>query len=154
MADAGTINLDDALVTIEKRCCCRPRGRKNKSKIIDATPSSITPTKRHRGHPLGSKNKKPPTAAASAAVLLDISLAQPIVPQASAAKYVLFLLHLLVLNVASISAFLINLLNSWMVVSFMKLSSKKSLAMGHRMNWRLLLVDGGQKISCWCQVDV
>jgi hypothetical protein len=82
MGDAAIINLDDAPITIEKRGCGRPRGSKNKSKIIAATSSSTTPTKRRRGRTLGSKNKKSPVA--GVVVLPDVSLAHRIVPQASA----------------------------------------------------------------------
>jgi hypothetical protein len=84
MGDAAIINLDDAPITIEKRGCGRPRGSKNKSKIIAATSSSTTPTKRRLGRTLGRKNKKSPVAVAGVVVLLDVSLAHHIVPQASA----------------------------------------------------------------------
>jgi hypothetical protein len=86
MADAAVINLDDTPVIVEKRGRGRPRGSKNKSKIVAATSSSTTPTKHRRGRPLGSKNKKPSIAAAGVAVLPDVGLAQPIVPRASAAN--------------------------------------------------------------------
>jgi hypothetical protein len=84
MVDAVVINLDDTPVTIEKRGCSRPRGSKNKSKIVMATSSSTTPTKHRRGCPLGSKNKKSYVVALGAIALPDVSLAQPIVPQGSA----------------------------------------------------------------------
>jgi hypothetical protein len=84
MANATVINLDDVPVTIEKRSRDRPQESKNKSKIGPATLSSTTPAKRHRGRPLGSRNKKSSTATAGTAALLDVSLAQPILPQSSA----------------------------------------------------------------------
>jgi hypothetical protein len=56
------------------------------SKIVAATPSSTIPTKCHHGRPFGRKNKKPSTLALSATVLPNVTLAQPIVPQASAAN--------------------------------------------------------------------
>jgi hypothetical protein len=84
MADVVVINLDDALVIIEKRGHICPRGSKNKSKIVAATSSSITMAKRHHGRPLGSKNKKLAGADASASIDPDVSLAQPILPQAFA----------------------------------------------------------------------
>jgi hypothetical protein len=48
MADVVVINLDDAPIIVEKRGRGRPRGSKNKSKIIIATSSSIAPAKHGR----------------------------------------------------------------------------------------------------------
>jgi hypothetical protein len=57
---------------------------KNKPKASTAVASSSIPTKRHSGRPLGSKNKpNTSVATASTAKHLDISLAQPILPQSS-----------------------------------------------------------------------
>jgi hypothetical protein len=80
LADAGIINLGDATM-VEKHGRGRPRGRKNKPKTSAAIASSSIPTKRRRGCPLGSKNKKTFASVASAAEHLDVSFAQPILPQ-------------------------------------------------------------------------
>jgi hypothetical protein len=56
MADTGVVDLD-ADVVVEKRGRGRPRGIKNKPKVISQAASSSAPIKRHPGHPLGSKNK-------------------------------------------------------------------------------------------------
>jgi hypothetical protein len=77
MSDAVTINLDDALITIEKRGRACPRGNKNKVKIPAAASTSTTLVKRHCDHPLGSKNKKSSTAAIVASIALDLGLTQP-----------------------------------------------------------------------------
>jgi hypothetical protein len=83
MADAGVINLDDATM-VEKHGRGRPRGSKNKPKISAVVASSLILAKRRRGRPLGSKNK-PKTSAATVSTSehLDVSLAQPILPQSS-----------------------------------------------------------------------
>jgi hypothetical protein len=80
MADAVVINLGDATV-VEKRGRGRSRGSKNKPKTSPVVSSSAIPVKRRRGRPLGSKNKKTSAATASAAKHLDVSFAQPILPQ-------------------------------------------------------------------------
>jgi hypothetical protein len=81
MADAGVIILEDATV-MEKRGRGRPRGSKNKPKASVVDDSSSTPAKHRRSCPLGSKNKvKTSATLKSASELLDVSLAQPVLPQ-------------------------------------------------------------------------
>jgi hypothetical protein len=80
MAHTAVSNLDDTLVTIEKRGRGRPRGSKNKPKIATAPSSSMAPTKRRRGRPLGSKNKTSSAMVADASLDPDIGLAHPILP--------------------------------------------------------------------------
>jgi hypothetical protein len=80
MADASVINPVGAIV-VEKRGRGCPRGSKNKPNTSTAASSSTTMAKHRLGHPLGSKNKKLSAAMASAADHLDVSLAQPSLPQ-------------------------------------------------------------------------
>jgi hypothetical protein len=61
-----------------------PRGSKNKPKTSAATSLATTLAKRCRSRPFGSKNKKSSAVMASTADLLDVSLAQPILPHSSA----------------------------------------------------------------------
>jgi hypothetical protein len=82
IADAGVINLDGAIV-VQKRGRGHPQGSKNKHKTSVAASSSATPAKHHRGRPLRSKNKKPSAVTVSTADHLDVSLAQPSLPQSS-----------------------------------------------------------------------
>jgi hypothetical protein len=56
---------------------------KNKSKILAASSTLITPVKRRRGHPLGSKNKNSSAAMVGASYAPDVILVQPILPQRS-----------------------------------------------------------------------
>jgi hypothetical protein len=147
MADVVVINLNDAPVTVEKHGRGCPRGSKNKSKIVAST-SSTTLAKRRHGRPLGSNNKKPSTMAAGAAILPDVSLAQPIVPQASAASMFSFFAFASA-QCREHQRLPRNLLNSWMVASFVKLSSEKSPAMGHHMNWRYTMM---VKVMCSSRV--
>jgi hypothetical protein len=56
MADTGVVDLDVGVV-VEKHRRGRPRGSKNKTKVIAMASSSSAPAKRRPGHPLGSKNK-------------------------------------------------------------------------------------------------
>jgi hypothetical protein len=84
MADTVIVNLDDVPVIIEKRGHGRPRGSKNKSKTVVAASTSTTPVKRRRGRPLESKNKKLSVVIVGASTAPNVSLAQPILPPASA----------------------------------------------------------------------
>jgi hypothetical protein len=83
MSDAVTINLDDALIVIEKRGHGFPRGNKNKVMIPAAASASTTPVKCRRDHPLGSKNKKSSAAAIVASAAPDVGLTQPVLQQRS-----------------------------------------------------------------------
>jgi hypothetical protein len=56
MADTGVIDLD-AGVVVDKSGHGRPRGSKNKPKLISMAASSSAPAKWCPGRPLGSKNK-------------------------------------------------------------------------------------------------
>jgi hypothetical protein len=56
MADTRVVDLD-AGVMAEKRGCGRPRGSKNKPKVVTMVAPSSVPAKRRPGRPLGSKNK-------------------------------------------------------------------------------------------------
>jgi hypothetical protein len=83
MANAVVVNLDDAPIVFEKRGLGRPRGSKNKAKVVAAASTLTTPVKRHRGRPLGSKNKKSSAVIVGASSAPDVSLPQPILPQRS-----------------------------------------------------------------------
>jgi hypothetical protein len=56
MANTRVVDLD-ASVMVEKRGCGRPRGTKNKPKVVSMAASSLVPAKRRPGRPLGSKKK-------------------------------------------------------------------------------------------------
>jgi hypothetical protein len=56
MADTRVVDLD-ASVMVEKRGRGRPRGTKNKPKVVSMVASSLVPAKRRPGRPLGSKKK-------------------------------------------------------------------------------------------------
>jgi hypothetical protein len=73
MADTGVVDLD-ANVMVEKHGRGRPRGSKNKPKVISMAVSSSAPIKRHPGHPLGSKNK-PRSSTSQINEPLDVSAA-------------------------------------------------------------------------------
>jgi hypothetical protein len=63
MADAGVVDLDTGAV-IEKRGRGRPRGSKNKPKVVSLMASSSFASMKWRpGRPLGSKNKPKPSFA-------------------------------------------------------------------------------------------
>jgi hypothetical protein len=83
ISDVVTINLDDALILVEKRGRGWPRGSKNKVKIPATTSMSTTLVKHRCGCPLGSKNKKSSDAAIVASATPDVGLAQPVLPQRS-----------------------------------------------------------------------
>jgi hypothetical protein len=81
MDDARVINLEDVTV-VKKHGRGRPQGSKNKPKASAIDASSSTLAKCRRGRPLGSKNKvKTSDAPTSTGEYLDVSLAQPVLPQ-------------------------------------------------------------------------
>jgi hypothetical protein len=81
MANTGVIDLDGGVV-VEKHGRGRPRGSKNKPKVVIMEASSSTPAKQRPGHPLGSKNKaKDSTSHINDP--LDVSVAHPNPPQPS-----------------------------------------------------------------------
>jgi hypothetical protein len=107
--------------------------QKNKAKASAVDASSSTPIKLRRGHPLGSKNKvKTSATPTNTSEHLDVSLAQPNPPQPSTGVLFSFL-FLLAPNAVNNNAFLSNLLNSWMVESFVKLFCERCLVMDPHM---------------------
>jgi hypothetical protein len=103
MADAGVLILEDA-TAVEKRGRGRPRGSKNKPKASTVDASSSTPAKHRRGCPLGNKNKvKTSATLTSAGELLDVSLAQLVLPQSSSGIFFPFLLSLMPNAVSNIA---------------------------------------------------
>jgi hypothetical protein len=132
MADIGVVNLEDGVV-VEKHGRGRPRGSKKKAKASVTEISSSIPDKRRRAHPLGSKNKvKTSATPTNISEHLDVSLAWPDPSQPS--TWALFsFFPLPTPNAVNNSAFLSNLLNSWMVESFAKLFYERCLVMDPHM---------------------
>jgi hypothetical protein len=73
MVDTGVVDLDDGVV-MKKRGRGRPRGSKNKPKVISMVVSSFALAKRRPGCPLGSKNK-PKSSTSQINEPLDVSAA-------------------------------------------------------------------------------
>jgi hypothetical protein len=73
MVDTGVVDLDVGVV-VEKHGRGRPRGSKNKAKVISTAASSSAPIKRRPGRPLGSNNK-PRSSTSQINEPLDVSAA-------------------------------------------------------------------------------
>jgi hypothetical protein len=132
MADTGVVNLEDGVV-VDKCGRGRPRGSKNKPKASVTEIYSSTLAKRLCGCPLGSKNKvKTSDTPTNINKHLDLSLAQPNPPQPSTGALFSFFAFV-VPNAMNNSAFLSNLLNSWMAESFAKLFYERCLVMDPHM---------------------
>jgi hypothetical protein len=101
MADTRVVDLD-AGVVVEKRGRGRPRGSKNKPKVVSMAASSSAPAKQRPGHPLGSKNKSK-SSTSQVNEPLDISAAH-LDPPPPSTRTVFSFLHLLVPNVVSNNA--------------------------------------------------